>query len=130
MLIDWDRLGVEPLEFYPLCELVSCYTPSGRVLIHWNYFRVSSAVRARKLKSHPCLLSQFTAAVFIYLSEENLVPVKCPSISEKENSHWSNGEVIRRKRLGLLSDDVILLHDNTHTARKTQKLMQKFKWEI
>ncbi|GBN09321.1 hypothetical protein AVEN_88035-1 [Araneus ventricosus] len=32
MLVDWDRLGARmSLEFYPLCELVSCYlTPSGR----------------------------------------------------------------------------------------------------
>ncbi|GBN19362.1 hypothetical protein AVEN_49242-1 [Araneus ventricosus] len=27
------------------------------------------------------------------------------------------------------SDGVILLHDNIHTARKTQELLQKFKWE-
>ncbi|GBM69054.1 hypothetical protein AVEN_155526-1 [Araneus ventricosus] len=30
----------------------------------------------------------------------------------------------------MLSDGVILLHDNTHTARKTRELLQKFKWEI
>ncbi|GBL88884.1 hypothetical protein AVEN_158987-1 [Araneus ventricosus] len=30
----------------------------------------------------------------------------------------------------MLSDDVILLHDNTHIARKTQELLQKFKWEV
>ncbi|GBO11530.1 hypothetical protein AVEN_98563-1 [Araneus ventricosus] len=32
MLVDWDHLGARTsLEFYPLCELVSCYlTPSGR----------------------------------------------------------------------------------------------------
>ncbi|GBN64472.1 hypothetical protein AVEN_79588-1 [Araneus ventricosus] len=29
----------------------------------------------------------------------------------------------------MLSDGVILLHDNTHTPRKTQELLQKFKWE-
>ncbi|GBN96436.1 hypothetical protein AVEN_138591-1 [Araneus ventricosus] len=30
MLMDWDRLGARTsLEFYPLCELVSCYTSSG-----------------------------------------------------------------------------------------------------
>ncbi|GBM88491.1 hypothetical protein AVEN_269365-1 [Araneus ventricosus] len=30
----------------------------------------------------------------------------------------------------MLSDGVILLHDNTHTARKTHKLLQKLKWEV
>ncbi|GBO07579.1 hypothetical protein AVEN_105133-1 [Araneus ventricosus] len=30
----------------------------------------------------------------------------------------------------MLSDGVILLHDNTHAARKTQELLQKFKWEV
>ncbi|GBN68766.1 hypothetical protein AVEN_200420-1 [Araneus ventricosus] len=30
VLIDWNRLGARTsLEFYPLCELVSCWTPSG-----------------------------------------------------------------------------------------------------
>ncbi|GBM24269.1 hypothetical protein AVEN_22595-1 [Araneus ventricosus] len=36
----------------------------------------------------------------------------------------------RRKRPGMLSDGVILLHDNTHIASKTQKLLQKFKWKV
>ncbi|GBM89795.1 hypothetical protein AVEN_175375-1 [Araneus ventricosus] len=59
-------------------------------------------------------------------------------------------ESIRRKRPGMLSDgviqgylrivrkdllriafmDVILLNGNTHTARKTQELLQKFKWQV
>ncbi|GBN99374.1 hypothetical protein AVEN_147270-1 [Araneus ventricosus] len=30
----------------------------------------------------------------------------------------------------MLGDGVILLHDNTHTARKTQELLRKFKWEV
>ncbi|GBN23551.1 hypothetical protein AVEN_212141-1 [Araneus ventricosus] len=29
----------------------------------------------------------------------------------------------------MLRDGVILLHDNTHNARKTQELLRKFKWE-
>ncbi|GBM82017.1 hypothetical protein AVEN_204026-1 [Araneus ventricosus] len=39
---------------------------------------------------------------------------------------------IRRKRLGMLSDGVIHLHDNTRpqTARKAQNLLQKLKWEV
>ncbi|GBO18116.1 hypothetical protein AVEN_205574-1 [Araneus ventricosus] len=30
----------------------------------------------------------------------------------------------------MLSDGVILLHDNTHTARKTQELLQKFRCKV
>ncbi|GBL77278.1 hypothetical protein AVEN_41730-1 [Araneus ventricosus] len=40
-----------------------------------------------------------------------------------------HGDAIRRKRPGMLSDGVILLHGNAHAARKTQELLQKFKWE-
>ncbi|GBM42376.1 hypothetical protein AVEN_130259-1 [Araneus ventricosus] len=29
----------------------------------------------------------------------------------------------------MLNDGVILLHDNIHTAHKTQELLQKLKWE-
>ncbi|GBM01665.1 hypothetical protein AVEN_271923-2-1, partial [Araneus ventricosus] len=31
---------------------------------------------------------------------------------------------------GMLSDGVILLHDNTHNDSKTQELLQKFKWGV
>ncbi|GBO28669.1 hypothetical protein AVEN_267907-1, partial [Araneus ventricosus] len=72
-----------------------------------------------------------SAAVLTSLSEENIVPDKCFfNFEEKGNSHWANHEAIRRKRPGMLSDGVIRLHSNTHTARKTQELLQKFKWEI
>ncbi|GBM72655.1 hypothetical protein AVEN_138214-1 [Araneus ventricosus] len=30
----------------------------------------------------------------------------------------------------MLSDGVILLHDNTHTALKTQESLRKFKWKV
>ncbi|GBM58036.1 hypothetical protein AVEN_170643-1 [Araneus ventricosus] len=30
----------------------------------------------------------------------------------------------------MLNDCASLLHDNTHTARETQELLQKFKWEV
>ncbi|GBN38578.1 hypothetical protein AVEN_45983-1 [Araneus ventricosus] len=30
----------------------------------------------------------------------------------------------------MLSDSVIPMHDNIHTARKTQELLPKFKWEV
>ncbi|GBO34059.1 hypothetical protein AVEN_210888-1 [Araneus ventricosus] len=30
----------------------------------------------------------------------------------------------------MLSDGVILLHDNTHTTRRTQELLRKFKWKV
>ncbi|GBN09462.1 hypothetical protein AVEN_139126-1 [Araneus ventricosus] len=39
-------------------------------------------------------------------------------------------EAIRRKRLSIFSDGVILLRGNTHTARKTQELLQKFKTDV
>ncbi|GBO38569.1 hypothetical protein AVEN_274022-1 [Araneus ventricosus] len=38
--------------------------------------------------------------------------------------------IVNHKRPDMLRDAVILLHDNTHTARKTQELLQKFKWEV
>ncbi|UYV67192.1 hypothetical protein LAZ67_4004295, partial [Cordylochernes scorpioides] len=39
---------------------------------------------------------------------------------------------IKRKRSGLLSRKVLLVHDNArpHAARKTQTLLENFKWEI
>ncbi|GBO44740.1 hypothetical protein AVEN_138332-1 [Araneus ventricosus] len=30
----------------------------------------------------------------------------------------------------MLSDGVILLHENTHTSHKIQELLQKFKWKV
>ncbi|GBN45810.1 hypothetical protein AVEN_183342-1, partial [Araneus ventricosus] len=55
--------------------------------------------------------------------------ISVPSISEKGNS-LGHREAIRRKCPGMLSDDVISLYDNAHTARETQELLQKFKWEV
>ncbi|GBN48316.1 hypothetical protein AVEN_249193-1 [Araneus ventricosus] len=77
-----------------------------------------------------CPLSQFSTTVFTSLSEENHVPDKCSSYFGKRNRSLSHREAIRRKRPGMLCDGVILLHDNTHTARKTQELPRKFKWEV
>lgn len=39
---------------------------------------------------------------------------------------------IKRKRPGLLTDQVLLMHDNArpHSAATTQTLLQKFKWDI
>ncbi|GBN44996.1 hypothetical protein AVEN_258074-1 [Araneus ventricosus] len=37
---------------------------------------------------------------------------------------------MRRKRTGILSDGVILLHYSTYTANKTQELLRMFKWEV
>ncbi|GBN11843.1 hypothetical protein AVEN_181401-1, partial [Araneus ventricosus] len=51
--------------------------------------------------------------------EENLVPDKCSFNFGKKKKAPGRREAIRRKRLGMLSDVVILLHDNTHTARKS-----------
>ncbi|GBN54224.1 hypothetical protein AVEN_87129-1 [Araneus ventricosus] len=54
--------------------------------------------------------------------EENYVPYKC-SFNFGKKKKKALGQ-----HSGMLSDGVILLHDNTHTARKTQELLQKFKW--
>ncbi|GBO19851.1 hypothetical protein AVEN_154116-1 [Araneus ventricosus] len=37
---------------------------------------------------------------------------------------------MRRKCPGMLSNGVISLHDNTHTAHKAQELPQKFKCKV
>ncbi|GBL90435.1 hypothetical protein AVEN_178862-1 [Araneus ventricosus] len=71
-----------------------------------------------------CPLSQFSGAVFTPLSEVNLVPDKCSFNFGKRKESSGHREVIRRKRTGMLSDDVILLHVNTHTACKTQELLR------
>ncbi|GBN97504.1 hypothetical protein AVEN_162751-1, partial [Araneus ventricosus] len=42
----------------------------------------------------------------------------------------SHHEAIRCKHPGVLSDDVIFLHDNAHAVRKTQELLQKYKKEV
>ncbi|GBN25991.1 hypothetical protein AVEN_253102-1, partial [Araneus ventricosus] len=63
-------------------------------------------------------------------SGENLVPDKCSFNFGKMKQSLGDHEAIRRKRPGMLSDGVILLHDNTHISRKTQELLQKFKWEV
>ncbi|GBM96036.1 hypothetical protein AVEN_240227-1 [Araneus ventricosus] len=72
-----------------------------------------------------CPLSQFSTAVFTSLSEENLDPYKCSFNLVK--GKWSLGhrEVIRRKRLGMFSDCVILLHDNTHTRSQNSRIAVK-----
>lgn len=40
--------------------------------------------------------------------------------------------VIKRKRPGLLTRKVFLIHDNArpHAARLTQELLQKFRWKV
>ncbi|GBN97732.1 hypothetical protein AVEN_248272-1 [Araneus ventricosus] len=74
---------------------------------------------------------QFSATLFTSLSEENLVPDKCSFSFEKRKESLGHRDVIRRKRPGMFSDGIILLHDdNTHTARKTEELLLKFKWEV
>ncbi|GBO08358.1 hypothetical protein AVEN_65774-1, partial [Araneus ventricosus] len=76
-----------------------------------------------------CPLSQFSTAVFTSVSEENLVPDKCSFYFGERKQSLGRREAIRSKRPGMSSDDVILLHDSTHTARKTQECLRKFKWE-
>ncbi|GBM91167.1 hypothetical protein AVEN_130008-1 [Araneus ventricosus] len=72
-------------------------------------------------KPHPCPLSQFQISVPCSLSslKRTLFQISVPSISKKKKKVPGRREAIRRKRLGMLSDGVILLHDNTHTARKS-----------
>ncbi|GBO23500.1 hypothetical protein AVEN_157051-1 [Araneus ventricosus] len=55
--------------------------------------------------------------------------ISVPSISEKGNSHW---DIVKPSDTNALACGVmvILLHDNTHIARKIQELLLKFKWEV
>jgi hypothetical protein len=41
-------------------------------------------------------------------------------------------KAIQRKRPGLLTKGVLLLHDNVrpHTANKTNETLRNFKWEV
>ncbi|GBN81202.1 hypothetical protein AVEN_212426-1 [Araneus ventricosus] len=55
-----------------------------------------------------------------------LFQINVLSILERGNSHW---EIVKPSD-GMLSDGAILLHDNAHTARETQELLQKFKWKV
>ncbi|GBL55661.1 hypothetical protein AVEN_150860-1 [Araneus ventricosus] len=48
----------------------------------------------------------------------------------KGNSHWAIVTPSDENALGMLGDGVILLHDNTYTARTSQELLRKFKLEI
>ncbi|GBN65623.1 hypothetical protein AVEN_55734-1 [Araneus ventricosus] len=66
-------------------------------------------------KSRPCPLSKFSEAIFTSLSEENLVPDKCSFNLGKRKLSLGHREAIRDKYPGMLSDGLILLHDNTHT---------------
>ncbi|GBM39441.1 hypothetical protein AVEN_126321-1 [Araneus ventricosus] len=47
------------------------------------------------------------------------------SILEKGNNQWAIMNLADANAL-----DITVLHDNTHTARKTQELLRKFKWEV
>ncbi|GBL79721.1 hypothetical protein AVEN_18245-1 [Araneus ventricosus] len=64
------------------------------------------------------------------LKLENLVPDKSYLKFGNRKQSLVHREAIRSKRPVKLSYGVILLHDNTHTARKTQKFVQKFKLEV
>ncbi|GBO42474.1 hypothetical protein AVEN_147878-1 [Araneus ventricosus] len=70
-----------------------------------------------QLLSHHCL-------------KRTLLQISVLQFRKKGNSHWAINEGIRRRRPGMLNDSVTLLYDNTHTARKTQELLQKFKWGV
>ncbi|GBM07965.1 hypothetical protein AVEN_46782-1 [Araneus ventricosus] len=61
--------------------------------------------------------------------KRTLFEICVPSILEKGNNHWTIVKLSDANASGMLSDGVIILHV-THTARKTQELLQKFKWEV
>ena len=62
-----------------------------------------------------------------YLEHSHTIPANCYCATLTKLR-----EAIRRKRPGLLSKGVILLHDNArpNTARQPQKLLQRFKLEV
>ncbi|GBO23371.1 hypothetical protein AVEN_19492-1, partial [Araneus ventricosus] len=65
-------------------------------------------VEITSLRIEPVLGSCF------HCLNRTLFQISVPSISEKGNSHWAKShEAIRRKRLGMLSDGVILLNGST-----------------
>ncbi|GBN64387.1 hypothetical protein AVEN_129915-1 [Araneus ventricosus] len=70
-----------------------------------------------QLFSHHCL-------------KRTLFQITVPSISEKRNWSLCHHEAIRRKHPDVLSDGVILPHDNTHAVPKTQELLQKSNKEV
>ncbi|GBN51767.1 hypothetical protein AVEN_80585-1 [Araneus ventricosus] len=76
---------------------------------------------ARRLKKWSCLEVR-VAICFL----------RAKNVSTSEIHRASFLEAILRKSPGMFSDGAILLHDNVkpHTARKTQELLQKFKWEV
>ncbi|GBN15916.1 hypothetical protein AVEN_56355-1 [Araneus ventricosus] len=76
-------------------------------------------VEIKSLPTEPVLDSCFPP-----LSEEKLVPYKCSFNFEKRKQSLGHYEAIQRKRTGMLSDGVILLHDSIHTARKIQELLR------
>ncbi|GBN70250.1 hypothetical protein AVEN_221159-1 [Araneus ventricosus] len=61
--------------------------------------------------------------------EEKLSPDKCSFNFRKRKLSLGHPETIRRKRFGMLSDGVILPHDNIHISSKTQEFLQQFKWK-
>ncbi|GBN28184.1 hypothetical protein AVEN_207285-1 [Araneus ventricosus] len=59
-----------------------------------------------------------------YITIENIVPDKCSFNFRKRKSSLGQREAIRHKHFGMLSDGAILLHGNTHTARKIAAKVQ------
>ncbi|GBL63726.1 hypothetical protein AVEN_48745-1 [Araneus ventricosus] len=74
--------------------------------------------------------NEFSASVFASFSEENLVPDKHSSNFGKSEQSLGHHEAIPHKCRSILNDGVIVSHDNSHTAHKTQEFLQKFKCDV
>ncbi|GBL88693.1 hypothetical protein AVEN_41395-1 [Araneus ventricosus] len=103
---------------------------NGGVNVKLCSFKLMQLIGFSNEKSCPCLLSHFSASVFTSFSEENLVPDKYSFNFEKRKQSRGRHEAIRLKRRSILSDGVIVSHDNTRIARKTQEFLQKFKCDV
>ncbi|GBN11154.1 Dual oxidase [Araneus ventricosus] len=98
---------------------------------YWLFQTVTGPTCSTRIgRNHVLSIEPVLGNSFHISLEENLVPDKCSFYFGKRKLSLGRREVIRSKRPGMLSDGVILLHDNTHTARKTQECLRKFKWEV
>ncbi|GBN05023.1 hypothetical protein AVEN_196673-1 [Araneus ventricosus] len=93
------------------------------------YLNAGPTCLTRLGRNHVLSIEPVLRQPFSHHSVENLVPDKCSLNFVKWKYSLCHREVIQRKCPGMLSDEVILLHDYTHIARKTQELLRKFKWE-
>ncbi|GBM79964.1 hypothetical protein AVEN_122554-1 [Araneus ventricosus] len=110
-----------------ISDMRQAHMQRGSSLEFGHLLRCRSFVRPFPSRiSVPCPLSQFQnkSSLPIKEFEENLIPDKCSFDFGKNKKALSHRAAIRRKRPSMLSDGVIRLHDNTHTARKTHELLK------